>query len=327
MIDLHAHVVLPGVMGRAGIHGPELYERGDGMPCFRAGAYELVGVRYQGSPFMDPELRLEAMDAAGIDLQVLSPNPITYFHHIEAEVADEFCRWHNDEMAELVGRYPSRLAGFAQVPVQDPRRAAAELERAVTRLALVGAYVGTEVPGGLHSEPMDELWAAAVALDVPVFLHPGPHGIDGPPGDDRLGEWGLDLYLGFAIEETLAVSQLVFGGVLDRHPDLDVCVSHGGGATSWLLERMRTAAEGRPGLPEALRAPGALDARLRRLWWDAHVGGPAALGFLAETFGVDHLVPGTNFAGWDTAQRESPGAAWSERLDANALRLLRRVGR
>lgn len=341
MIDLHAHVVLPDVMGRAGKYGPELFREADGTPGFRVGEYRLVGVPYEGTPFMELSLRVEAMDAAGIEIQVLSPNPLTYFHHIEAPVAAEFCKWHNDSMAEAVSLYPTRLAGFAQLPVQDPALAAQELERSVTKLGLVGAYFGTDLAGGLHSPAMDELWAMATALDVPVFLHPGPHGIDGPPGDERLREWGLDLYLGFAFEESLAVSQLLFGGVLDRHPLLDCSVSHGGGATAWLMERMEIAAQTRPGIEEALRKPGAVRARLRRLWWDAHVGGEAARRFLMETMGSERLLPGTNFCGWDSGHSlvdahtgdEQPDGAihdhtpteldLTELLDANARRVLR----
>ena len=93
-IDVHAHAVLDETMGAAGSHGPEL--TAESPPRFRAGDYELIGVKYRGSAFMDPELRLQAMDTAGIDYQVLSPNPLTYFHFIDANDAQNFCRVHND---------------------------------------------------------------------------------------------------------------------------------------------------------------------------------------------------------------------------------------
>lgn len=329
MIDLHAHVVPAGVTGRAGTWGPTAGERSDGTPWFRVGGYELVGVRYEGTAFTDPDVRLARMDAAGISVQVLSPNPITYLHHVPAPVAGDFCRWHNDTMAELVGRHPTRLRGFAQLPVQDPAAAAAELARAVGELGLVGGYIGTEMPHDLDAPAMDELWAAAVEADVPIVIHPAPHGIDGPPADPRLRRWDLDLFLGFAYEETIAVAQLVLGGVLDRHPALDVAVSHGGGATAWLRERLRRAAASRPGVPDALREPGAVDARLGRLWWDAHVGGPEARAVLAGTFGTGRLLPGTNFAGWDSPptdearSRAGSDPDLDDRLDANARRFLR----
>ena len=91
IIDFHAHVVLEETFGAAGEHGPELTIAEDGRPLFRAGGYRLHGVRYRGSPFMDAEVRLAAMDRAGIDCQVLSPNPLTYFHFIDVPSAVAFC--------------------------------------------------------------------------------------------------------------------------------------------------------------------------------------------------------------------------------------------
>ena len=76
MLDLHAHVVLEGVLGRAGVHGPELTDDPD-CPTFRVGGYTLEGVRYRGSAFMDLDRRIEAMDALGVTRQMLSPNPLT----------------------------------------------------------------------------------------------------------------------------------------------------------------------------------------------------------------------------------------------------------
>ena len=101
-VDIHAHAVLAGSMGKAGAHGPEIGYTESGSPWFRIGDYRLDGVRYEGSPFMDTSVRLANMDAAGIDFQVLSPNPLTYFHHIGASEAVSFCRGHNDSLAEIV---------------------------------------------------------------------------------------------------------------------------------------------------------------------------------------------------------------------------------
>lgn len=327
MIDLHAHVVLESTLGAAGSHGPELDEGDEAtgrLPCYRVGDYRLVGVRYRGSAFMDLDVRLALMDERGIDLQVLSPNPLTYFSHIPPDDAVAYCQRHNDEQAELVARAPDRLRGFAQLPMQDPARAVVELRRSVRELGLVAPYLGTDLGRPLDDAAFDEVWAACCELDVPVLFHPAPDGIDRPRRDERLERFDGDLWLGFLYEETLAVSTLVLGGVLDRHPSLDVCVSHGGGATSWLAERMEHAARTRPWGPDELADEGAVAERLGRLWWDAHVGGPRALSALVEAFGTGRLVAGTNLAGWDQSIDPSHGdVALADVMDANARRLLR----
>ena len=164
-----------------------------------------------------------------------------------------------------------------------------------------------------------------LALSLVALVLSSPlQGQDRMSATERLARFDGDLWLGFLYEETLAVSALVLGGVLDRHPTLDVCISHGGGATSWLAERMAHAARTRPWAPDALAAPGAVAERLGRLWWDAHVGGPVALAALVAAFGTDHLVAGTNLAGWDESVDPSHGDAdLAAVLDANARRLLR----
>ncbi|MCU0760576.1 MAG: amidohydrolase [Steroidobacteraceae bacterium] len=322
-VDIHAHAVLEETFGTAGAHGPELTTGPDGRPLFRVGGYRLHGVRYRSSPFMDVDLRLAAMDRAGIDFQVLSPNPLTYFHFIEPEAAVAFCRRHNDVLAALVRRHPGRLAGLAALPMQAPDAAITELRRAVEELGLWGAYVGTEFGLRLDAPELDPVYESFVRLDVPLFLHPSPAGIDGPPAFPPLDRFDLDLLVGFAAQETIAVGTLIYGGVLDRHPGLEVCVSHGGGAIPFLLGRFAEAARKRPWASAALRGPGAFEARLRRLWFDNHVHSAASLAMLEAVVGRDRLVLGTNFAGWD---QPADGKA----IDApalladNARRLLRR---
>jgi aminocarboxymuconate-semialdehyde decarboxylase len=302
-IDVHAHAVLEETFGTAGEHGPELTTAPDGRPLFRVGGYKLHGVRYRGSPFMDVDLRIAAMDRAGIDFQVLSPNPLTYFHFIDATDALNFCRRHNDALAQVVRRYPDRLAGFAALPMQDPELAAQELTRAVQELGMWGAYVGTEFGIRLDSPRLDPLYRRFVELNVPLFFHPAPAGIDGPAAFPAVDYFDLDLLIGFATQETIAVGTLIYGGVLDRHPDLDICVSHGGGAIAFLAGRFAQAARKRPWSQGPLRDLDAFVQRVRRL-------------------GADRLVLGTNFAGWDQPEHMD-GHHVSQQLADNARRLLR----
>jgi len=322
-IDVHAHVVLEESFGAAGAHGPELTTAEDGRPLFRVGDYKLHGVRYRNSPFMDPELRIAAMDKAGIDFQVLSPNPLTYFHFIEPSLAQAFCRRHNQSLARIVAQHPERLAGFAALPMQDLALAADELRYAVESLGLWGGYVGTEFGLRLDSPRLDAFYDLCVTLDVPLFLHPAPAGLDGPPAFPRLDGYDLELLTGFAAQETLAVATLIFGGVLDRHPKLDICLSHGGGSVAFLAGRLSAAARQRPWSQGALREPGAFESRLGRLWFDNHVNDPASLELLERRVGSSRLVLGTNFAGWDQPAVAHGSESASEHLADNARLLLR----
>jgi aminocarboxymuconate-semialdehyde decarboxylase len=325
-IDVHAHVRLAATDGAAGPHGPETGVDEAGRPWYRVGNYRLVGVRHKNSPFTDPELRLQRMDAAGIDFQVLSPSPLTYFHHIDAPSAITYCRRHNDALAELVRRHPHRLGGLAALPMQDPAAAREELERAVRELGLWGAAIGTEFAEPLHGEALDPLYDAFVKLDVPLFLHPAPTGIDGPPGDPNLKRFDLDVVIGFAAQETIAVATLIFGGVLERHPKLDVWVSHGGGAAALLAGRLALAGMKRPWATEAMKKDGAFEAMLNRLWLDTHLNDDRALDLLVRVVGTERLVYGTNFAGWDQPDDGQHGPL-SPALADNARRLLRKTDR
>jgi aminocarboxymuconate-semialdehyde decarboxylase len=324
VIDVHAHAVLEMAEGAAGEAGPELGASPDGTPFYRVGDYVLHGVKYAGSPFMDVDVRLAAMDAVGIDLQVLSPNPITYFNGLAATDAVAYARKHNDALSSLVQKHPGRLLATAQLPVQDIPASIAEARRAVRDLGMVGVYIDTDPAGRTLDDPaLDPLYEALVELDRPLFVHPSPIGSAGPADDVRLRRFDLDLLFGFAYDETLAVAALVFGGVLERHPGLDVCVSHGGGAAAFVSGRFARAVEKRTWASKALKDKG-FDHYYKRLWFDTHVHDPESLNLLVSHAGTERLVFGTNFAGWDSGGTDDhPAADLGARLSQNATRLLR----
>ncbi len=322
-VDIHAHAVLPGTMGAAGAYGPELGSEGPDRPWFRVGNYRLDGVRYSGTAFMDVDIRLARMQEAGIEYQVLSPNPLTYFHHIESEEAINYCRRHNGELARLVAQHPDRLGALASLPMQSPKAACEELERSVKELGMLGACIGAELPMAIDSEELDEFYAKVCHLNVPLFIHPAPPGIDGPAGDKRLQRFDLEIMLGFASQEALAIATLILGGVMTRYPTLDVCVSHGGGAIAVLAERLADAARRRPWSPDYLRPDGAFEALLSRFWLDSHVHDDTLLQLLERHVGREHLVLGTNFSGWDQPRQVDLDDPRMSQMADNARRLLR----
>jgi aminocarboxymuconate-semialdehyde decarboxylase len=216
-------------------------------------------------------------------------------------------------MAALVARHPDRLLGAAALPLQDPDAACAELRRAVGDLGLVAAYVGTDYGFPLDDSRLDDVYGTLVELDVPLLVHPATNDGVGPAPDRRLARFGLDLIVGYTYEETLAAAAIVLGGVLDRHPAVDICISHGGGAIAFLAERfdVMAAFQGRES---------DLAADLRRLWFDSHMDDGRARDFVVAVVGADRMVYGTNFGGWDAPRT---AGEFDASLTPNAERLLR----
>ena len=169
---------------------------------------------------------------------------------------------------------------------------------------------------------MDTLYAACCELDVPLFLHPAPSGLDGFLRDSRMRKYDLDLVIEFSYEELVATAMIIFGGVTERFPDLDICISHGGGSTMLHRSKLRLLAERRPSSPEWIKEPGAFDKALNRLWFDCHVSGKAEFDFTISQIGTERLVFGTNFGGWDSGSAHYPENLIDE-LNGNAKKLLR----
>ena len=189
------------------------------------------------------ELRLKLMDEAGITMQVLSgtgPGPDLVAGPDGIAMAREL----NDHLAEAIARHPDRFAGFAVLPMQSPEACAAELVRAVKELRFVGALINGTTEGRFLDHPcFDALLAAAVELDVPIYIHPHlpPEPVrrayysDLPPGAGRVLEsaaWG------WHSETAIHVLRMVLAGTLDRHPRLKLVIGHMGEMLPVMLARI-----------------------------------------------------------------------------------------
>ncbi len=319
IIDVHAHVVFDALLGVAGKYGPEAGRDDNDTPFFRVGGYTMRPLSYEGTVFNDLSLRLSELDRLHIDLQVLSPNPLTFLHGVKAAIAMDFCQQHNVLMAETVAKAPDRLVGLAALPIQDIQAACEELERAVSGLGLRGAMIGTDFNQGFSCDSLDPLYRKFVDLDVPLFVHASSTNGVGNLQDMRLSTHNLSLTLGYAQEEALAVAQILLGGVLDRHPDIDICVSHGGGTITFLAEKLDQLAVIDTAAAQGVTTHGFAH-ELQKLWFDTHVKGEIAARTLRHYAHPDRLVMGTNLGGFDTPDTLVADAA---QLSANARKLLR----
>ena len=190
------------------------------------------------------ERRLAAMDAAGIDLQVISRTTPGVQHLDEPGVAVALAREANDALAYAVAEHPDRFAGFATLPTSAPDAAADELERAVGDLGMKGAMINGHTGGRFLDDPsFDVLLARFASLGVPLYLHPAepvPAVRDAYyEGFDPAVSWFLSAAAwGWHAETGLHVLRMVLGGVFDRHPRLQLVVGHMGEMLPFMLARV-----------------------------------------------------------------------------------------
>jgi uncharacterized protein len=190
------------------------------------------------------ERRLAAMDAAGIDLQVISHTTPGVQHLDDAELAIALARAANDDLARAVAEHPDRFAAFATLPTSAPEAAADELERAVTDLGIKGAMVNGHTGGRFLDDPsFDVLLARFARLGVPLYLHPAepvPAVRDAYyEGFDPAVSWFLSAAAyGWHAETGLHVLRMVLAGVFDRHPGLQLVLGHMGEMLPFMLARV-----------------------------------------------------------------------------------------
>jgi aminocarboxymuconate-semialdehyde decarboxylase len=225
-LDIHTHVLTEEMMGLIRKEAPKVAPR---MTAIDANSFvlEIAGTPYRPFPRggFDIEHRFADMDAAEVDMQVLSATPQSYLYDHEAALALACATIQNNQIAKLVAAHPDRFLGIATLPMQAPELAAAELRRAVRTLKLRGAMIGSNVMGrNLDHPDLEPLWAAASELDTMLLIHPVNVG-----AAERLRSYYLNNLIGNPLDTTIAAACLVFGGVMERHPGLKVCLVHGGG--------------------------------------------------------------------------------------------------
>ena len=265
-VDVHSHCEIPGIREMMG------------------------GVTSANRALTIGPDRLGAMDAMGIDVEVLSINP--FWYGVDSDLAPRLIRAQNEGLAEICAANPDRFAALATASLQHPELAAGQLEEGVTELGLRGGSVGASVGSEeLASRRFDPFWAKAEELDVPIFLH--PQGV--PELESRLqGNGFLGNVIGNPLATTLALSHLIFEGTLDRFPGLKICAAHGGGYLPSYADRSDYGCGTR-----AEQCTGPLAKRpteyVEQFYVDALVFSSAALRHLVSVVGASRIVIGTDY--------------------------------
>ncbi|WP_404478050.1 amidohydrolase family protein [Novosphingobium sp. BL-52-GroH] len=300
VVDIHAHLGVPAAVAAVGPHnaGPP-----PALAQFSSPLTDAVNGRQFaqiGPALTGVEQRLVDMDRLGVDVQALSPNPGQYYYHLDAEIALAGSRVINETIAQAVAGHPDRFVGMGTVPLQNAELAVAEMKRCVGELDLRGIEVSSNVNGrDLHDAALRPFWAAAEELGILIFIHPL-----GFTQADRMSDYYFNNLIGNPLESTLAIGHLIFGGVLDRHPGLKICVAHGGGYIPGYWGRMDHGWRARADCSEHCRHEPS--SYLRRLWLDTLVFDQDQLDSLVRTHGADRLCLGTDYP-FDMAEPDPLG--------------------
>ncbi|MFD7920956.1 amidohydrolase family protein [Streptomyces sp. NPDC059740] len=325
-VDVHAHVLLPeiealveGAPGHAEARALDARRNG---PAALAVNGPMIGERIPR--LTDVRARIAAMDDQGVDVQLVSPSPSHYHYWADEVTADTVCRLANEATAAHCSAAPERLRGLGLVPLQHPGLAVRALDHALEQ-GLAGVEISSHAPGRELSDPAYEpFWARAQESGAVLFLHPF-----GCTLDERLDRWYLSNSVGQPAENAVALSHLVFSGVLDRHPGLTLIAAHGGGYLPTHIGRADHAWSARSdaGAGCAHRP----SSYLRRLFFDSLVHDPHVLRELVRVAGADRVLLGSDFP-FDMGSEDPVGALRAAHLTdadfhavrgANAAALLR----
>jgi aminocarboxymuconate-semialdehyde decarboxylase len=298
VIDVHTHMFtakwLELLKQEGGLY--TLKTRPDGQQeIFRGNTPVVIPQRGH----FDYGLRIEHMDAAGIDVSIVSltcPNVYWGNEDVSCRAAAES----NDTMAEAQAKYRDRIRWFTSLPWEYPQAAIAELSRSCGKGA-VGVMVLANVAGRSLTDPMfAPIWAEIDRRALPVLVHPTD-----PPGVDLMDMTKFDLSwsVGFMFDTTLAITRMIFEGFFDRHPNLKIIASHGGGTLPYLVGRFEKGDEVEiPARRQMKRKP---TDYLRHIYYDSITYNLGALKYLVSVVGSDRVMLGTD---WPHQVHDTKGA-------------------
>ena len=290
VIDVHAHILAEETMVLMRKEAPSLGPRLERIDDDFA-VLDVAGSTYHPFPrgAWDLQKRFQDMDAAGIDMQVVSNTPQTFLYNQDAALTAVLAALQNDQIAKVVAAHPDRLLGIATLPMQAPQLAADELRRGMRKLDLKGAQIGSNVNGRNLDDPaLEPLWAAANELGAFIMVHPTQ-----VAGAERLKSYYLVNLIGNPLDTTIAAAALVFGGVIERYANIKFLMVHGGGFVPYQIGRFQHGWQVRSEPQAKLKVPP--DASLARLLFDTILHGQPALEFLVGSCGPSRVLLGSDY--------------------------------
>jgi len=309
LVDCHAHLLPRDYPADA----PECFPRMEPIDGETARLLVFGNTRFRARDvFFEAERRIEAQDASGVDVEVLTPMPPLLRYDLPAADGLSLCRWVNEFTAQLCSANPERLIGFGMVPMQDVDAAAGEL-KAIREAGLHGVEISSNINGAsIGDERFLPFFQEAERLDLPIFVHAMPSPTPRLPMN-TMGTFVV------GVEGMYAAASLIHGGTAERCPDLRVSFSHAAGGFPLLLPRAQYFWGGtwneEPPIPERAVAhtdgPSPLE-YARRFYYDSMVFDRRAIRFLVDLLGHDRLLVGSDFP---AMEREDPCGRTLRSLD------------
>lgn len=287
-IDVHAHWYPKAWLDLVAKHGPAYgveWKDVEGKgPQFKVGH---LSTGPAGPRYVDLDARLQAMDEQGVAIHAMSlSQPMHYW--ADRDLGERLTIVYNDELARACTAHPSRLVGLATLPMQSPDIAVREVERAAKLPGVRGFYMATRVLDKELSAPsFFPVYEAIEATGLPLLLHPVF-----VIGHERLEKHYLTNLLGNPFESAIAAAHLIFGGVLDRFPKLDIVLPHAGGAFPWLVGRLNRGWQKRPDMQRLCASP--LE-YLRRFHYDTIGYSDPVVEYLVKNVGADRVLMGSDY--------------------------------
>jgi len=311
-IDVHSHIAVPQA---AEFVKPHLDPATIPLIHFATPETKALNARQDGDRrglMTGHDRRLADLDAMGIDLQLVMCPPPQCYYTVPLDIAVTAARMVNDGVAAYVAAKPDRFIALGTVPMPDGNVAANELERCMTELRFKGVQILTNVAGRELSDPaFAPFWKKAEELHAVVLIHP-----NGFTEASRLARFYFNNVIGNPLETAIALHYLIFDGVLERHPDLKIVAVHGGGFLGAYPGRIDHAWGARGDARGQLPKPPS--SYLKKIYFDTVVFTPAQLSALVATFGIDHVLMGTDYP-YDMAEYDPlEHLAATDSLDATA---------
>jgi aminocarboxymuconate-semialdehyde decarboxylase len=318
VVDVHCHYLNPEVNKKTAHLNAAQYDPTVIYANDLTNATNVSQMRDRAPKLMGIDVRIQDMDRMGVDIQAVSPAPYHYFYFTEPALGAELAREVNEGIANVVSLHPDRFVGIGSVPLQNAELAVKELEYCVKKLGLKGVEINTNVNGLNLTDPklgLEKFFAKANELGIVIFMHPL-----GFTQGERLSNHYFNNVIGNPLETTVAVSHLIFDGVVARYPKIKFIAAHGGGFIAHYWARMDHAWRARPDTRTVIKKKPS--SYLEKFYFDSITFDPRMLKQLIDRYGADHVLLGTDYP-YDMGEDDPRGLiAGVPRLSAADRRLI-----